>query len=379
MSVFKTVWNTLFKRNSQDKGIKIDQKSVEEMFNELYEVRTKKQRVSEYLIDLEVREEEVKRFEALSKEEVHKLNALASQAKAIEEKKQNLKGRLIQNNAALARISKYEEELPEMIEEMQVAEKRKRETENNMFYLQEEREELLEERESLLKGYGFLKGFSLILILCIGMGLLVAFAMLQVLREEIWVYLSAIGCLLIVFLVGIIYAKDRMDTELQKNGLLQQKAVRYLNKSKIRYFHQTRYLEFQYHKLGVDSVAKLELYYSRYLKNKDNEKIYLQFNQTLEEIERQMLEIIEAHHIEISYIENLSDWILSPQKANAIKSLKEDRQKTTEQLQALNTYEQELWKEVFVMQEDPMLKSIIQGEISRYNDSGRLDKKEQGA
>ena len=159
------------------------------MFNELYEVRTKKQRVSEYLIDLEVREEEVRRFEALSKEEVHKLNTLTSQAKAIEEKKQNLKGRLIQNNAALARISKYEEELPEMIEEMQVAEKRKRETENNMFYLQEEKEELLEERESLLKGYRFLKGFSLFFILFMGMGLLVAFAMLQVLREEIWVYL----------------------------------------------------------------------------------------------------------------------------------------------------------------------------------------------
>ena len=87
------------------------------------------------------------------------------------------------------------------------------------------------------------------------------------------------------------------EKEIKNNGILQQKAVKYLNKAKIRYFHQTQYLEFQYHKFGVDSVAKLEMYYNRYLKNKNNERLYLQMNDSLNEIEEDILKILHNKDI----------------------------------------------------------------------------------
>lgn len=151
MKGLKNLWQTLTHKMIFKQGALMDEKTVEEVFNELESVVTKKQRVTEYLATLAVKEEETKRFEELDKETINDLNVLAGRAKAIEEKKQNLKGRLIHQNAALMRLVPYEDEIPEIIKEMQEAEKRKRETENNMYYLREEREELLEEREALLR------------------------------------------------------------------------------------------------------------------------------------------------------------------------------------------------------------------------------------
>ncbi|WP_054738561.1 hypothetical protein [Cellulosilyticum ruminicola] len=379
MKGLKNLWQALTHKMMFKQDTIMDEKSVEEVFNELESVVTKKQRVTEYLATLAVKEEETKRFEALDKKTINALNVLAGRAKAIEEKKQNLKGRLINQNAALMRLVPYEDEIPDIIKEMQEAEKRKRETENNMYYLREEREELLEERESLLSGYSFLKGFSIVFIGLIGIGILVIFALMQVLREAVWFYLTFATILLVLFLAGLLYAKERIEKALERNTILQQKAVRYLNKSKIRYFHQMRYLDFQYHKLGVDSAAKLEMYYTRYVKNKNNEKVYLQMNETLSQIEDKMLAILKEHHINIDYIDNLTEWALNPKKVNALKNVKVEYQKTEEQLQGLNTYEQELWKEILVMQEDSNLKAVVTQKIKKHQENHMLDKAQKGA
>ena len=285
VSRVKKVWLALFAKNKQSKGMKMDEHSLEGLFDELYDVQTKMSRVQRYLEELENKETLVNQYEALDKDDIHKLDVLAGRAKTIEEKKMNLKGRLISNNAALARIGAYEDEVPDIIKEMQVAEKRRRETESHIFYLEEEKEELYEERESLLFGYRFLKGFSATIMVAIVICLFVSFALLQTLREQIWMILTAVGFVVVGLFVGVVVFKDNIDRELNRNVVLQQKAVKYLNKAKIRLFNQVQYLEFQYRKLGVDSVAKLELYYNRYLKNKNNERIYLQMNESLNDIE----------------------------------------------------------------------------------------------
>lgn len=379
MKAFKALWGTLTNKIASRQGTIMDEKTVEEVFSEIDTVTSKKQRVSEYLEELEGKIESTEKFETFDKETLQELNLLAGRAKALEEKKQSLKGRLIHQNAALLRLVPYEDKLPEMIKEMQEAEKHKRETENNMYYLKEEREELLEERETLLMGYRFLKGLSIAIIGLITVSLFIAFGMLQVLREAIWGYLTVAAIILVVFLAGMLYAKERIEKGLARNAILQQKAVRYLNKSKIRYFHQMRYLDFQYQKLGVDSAAKLEMYYTRYTKNKNNEKVYLKMNEAISEIEERMAEILKAHEIHVDTTEHVLDWALTPKKSSHLKSLKGEYQKTKEQLEGLVTYEQELWKEVEVMQQDETLNAIIVQKIRKYHQEEILDKDKQSA
>ena len=379
MSKIKKIWTTLFAKNKFRKETKLDEHSMEGLFEELYELQMKMSRTQHYLEELEGKEILASQYEVLDKEDIHKLDILAGRAKTIEEKKMNLRGRLISNNSALARVGQYEEEMPDLIKEMQIAEKRRRETENHIFYLEEEKEELYEERESLLLGYGFLKGFSGVMIAAIVICLFVSFALLQTLREQIWVVLTTIGFIVVALFIGVVILKDSIDKELSRNVVLQQKAVKYLNKAKIRLFNQVQYLEFQYRKLGVDSVAKLELYYNRYLKNKNNERIYLQMNETLNEIEEDMLAILGGKGIKIDYINNLSDWVLTPQKLNEMKQVKEEREKAIEQIHGLRAYEEELWKEIYALGEEEHLKEKVAEAIKAYNESMMLDKTEKGA
>ncbi|QEH69027.1 hypothetical protein QTL86_08040 [Cellulosilyticum sp. ST5] len=379
MSKIKKIWTTLFAKNKFRKGTELDEHSMEGLFEELYELQMKMSRTQHYLEELEGKETLASQYEVLDKEDIHKLDILAGRAKTIEEKKMNLRGRLISNNSALARVGQYEEEIPDLIKEMQIAEKRRRETENHIFYLEEEKEELYEERESLLLGYRFLKGFSGIMIAAIVICLFVSFAVLQTLREQIWIVLTTIGFVVVALFIGVVILKENIDKELSRNVVLQQKAVKYLNKAKIRLFNQVQYLEFQYHKLGVDSVAKLELYYNRYLKNKNNERIYLQMNETLNEIEEDMLAILSGKGIKIDYINNLSDWVLTPKKLNEMKQVKEEREKAIEQIHGLRAYEEELWKEIYALGQEEHLKEKVAVAIEAYNESMMLDKTEKGA
>ena len=369
MSRIKELFKSLFGKNTVKR---VNPSSVQDLFNELEELAIKKQRIKHYIDELNIKQEAYKQYENLDPDAVAQINTLAQKAKSIEEKKQNLKGRLISTNAALLRLSQYEEELPELIKEMQVAEKRRRETESHIFYLQEERSELEEERETLISGYSFLKGVSFVVVVFLSVCLLVSFIFLQVLRERIWFVLSGIVAVMLAFIVILVLTKEKK--EIKVNGILQQKAVKYLNKSKIKFFHQTQYLEYQYHKLGVDSVAKLELYYNRYLKNKNNERIYLQMNDALSEIEEDILKILHQKDILLEDIGDLADWILQPKKLNEMKRLDEDREKTQEQLEALDSYEEEIWKELSMMATDEELREEIELCLKNYSGENRLDK-----
>ena len=372
MSGLKKIFETLFRK--KDVRGNLDRSNVEEIFSELEEVHIKKQRIKHYMEELSIKEEAHKQYENLDPDAVSKINILAQKAKDIEEKKQNLKGRLISNNAALNRLANYEEDIPDLIKEMQVAEKRRRETESHILYLKEERINLEEERESLIGGYNFLKGLSLVLAVLLGVSLLGSFIMLQVLREKIWFILSVIVILMMFFVMAVILIKEKLEKEIKNNGILQQKAVKYLNKSKIRFFNQTQYLEFQYRKLGVDSVAKLELYYNRYLKNKNNERIYLQMNDVLTEIEEEILGILHSKNILLKDLGDLSDWILQPKRLNEMKQIEEDKKKTEEQLQALCLYEEEMWRELSILATDETLNEQIHLCLEGFSGENLLDK-----
>lgn len=371
MRGIKEIFKTLFK---EKRGYHLETSNVQEVFNELEEVTVKKQRIRHYIEELNIKEEAYKQYQSLDPEAVTKINLLAQRAKGIEEKKQNLKGRLISTNAALVRLSKYEEEIPDLIKEMQEAEKRRRQTESHIFYLKEERADLEEERETLITGYRFLKGVSFVFVVLLGVSLLISFVLLQILREKVWFVLSGIVIAMLAFIVALVLTKEKLEKEIKNNGILQQKAVKYLNKAKIKYFHQTQYLEFQYQKLGVDSVSKLELYYNRYLKNKNNERMYLQMNDALTEIEEEILDILHKKDILLEDIGDLADWILQPKMLNEMKRIDDDREKTEEQLKALSQYEEELWKEISVMVLDDELKEDVKACLETYSGENMLDK-----
>ncbi|WP_053984230.1 hypothetical protein [Niameybacter massiliensis] len=354
--------------------VKYEKSGAAGLMEELDQTATKKERLQQHMNRLLEKAEELKVYEQLDEQDRNQLVLYVGQYRSIEEQKQHLKGRLIKNNQGLRRLEAYEEELPYLVKEVNETERKVKENERDIFYLEEEKEELKEEREALLQGYSFLKGASFFFMLLMIFMLFAGFAMLQMLRDKIWVYLSGVSIILVFVLFAILFAKEKLETGLRNNAKLQQKAVKYLNKAKIRYFNNYSYLQYQFDKLGVDSAAKLEMYYNRYLKNKNNEVEYNKFNRALMQIELSIKEIFEGKALNYEdEFDHLEEWIMAPKKAEAYEQVEEEKKKVLLQIEALEAYEAELWKELFVLKEDPQYAKNIEEYISL------LDKEKQDA
>ena len=369
------------KKSNSSKNNVYEEQNIQQMFEDLEEIYYKKQRMRKFYKELEERERELRQYESLSEEEIQRLVKLVDEHKNIEEKRQLLRGRLIRNNRALFLISEYEGDLPQLIREMVHTEKKKKENERDMFYIDEERQDLVEEREALIQGYKFLKIFSIIFVIGAALTALIMFGMLQTIREAIWIYLSVFSCVLVLFLVGIIYAKERLEKSLKDNEILQQKAVKYLNKAKIRYYHNSNYLNFNYEKLGVDSSAKLEMYYNRFIKNKDNEKDYARLTRNLLIIQEKMDELFDDKGIRIEHMDSLQDWLVASKKAISKQNMIDEKARIKEQIEAFGTYEEEVWKEIFVLKENGEYQTIILEKMEEYMTLTKeyLDKSAKGA
>ena len=113
---------------------------------------------------------------------------------------------------------------------------------------------------------------------------------MQCIRVYIGLILIGLVCIGLFLLIVLLYTKQKIEKKLYDNELLQQKAAKFINKCKVRYFHNNRYLEFEFGKLEIDSVAKLEMLYNRYMKNKDNEKEYNKYTRALMSIEEDRTE-----------------------------------------------------------------------------------------
>lgn len=356
----------LFTRKTKNHfHMKYEQSNAVGLLDEFDQTILKKQRLINYKETLLRKEEDLKQYELLDEQDINQLTLYIGQYREIEEKKQHLKGRLIKNNRGLRILAEYENDLPHFLQEVIQTERKLKENERDLYYLEEEKEELKEEREVLLRGYSFLKSASVCFILAMIVFLFMGFAMLQVLRENIWIYLSVVSVILIFGLIGMLFAKDRLERNLKDNEKLQKKVVKYLNKVKIRYFNNYSYLQFYFDKLGVDSAAKLELYYNRYIKNKNNEIEYSKYNRSLMELEFSIKEIFENKGLSYDeQFESLEEWILAPKKAIASKQLKEEKEKVLDQIEVLESYEAELFKEISILKEDPNYTKLIEDRLS---------------
>ncbi|MGL4735855.1 MAG: hypothetical protein ACRCW2_00235 [Cellulosilyticaceae bacterium] len=369
----------LFGKNTQNLyHVRYEKSHVTGLFDDLSQCLDKKRRLESYLNELLQKEEILKKYDLLDEEDINRLVLLGGKHKGIEERRDLLRGRLIKNNAALNRLTPFEDTLPEMIKELGEAERKFKESERDLFYLEEEYEALKEDRQTLIKGYRFLKGFSIAVLGILIIVLFVVFALLQTLRESVWIYLSVVGCGLVLFAAGIVFCKEALEKKLRDNEILQKKAVRYSNKTKIRAFHNKNYLDFQFTKLGVDSVAKLEMYYNRYLKSKSDEVSYAQLTRGLIQVEQEIESLFEVKGISFEEFDSVEEWLVAPKRAKALEQTVGERDKIQMQIQALDTYEQELKQEIILLESDPELGELVKIKLKECEEVRlMLDKKQK--
>ncbi|OON95581.1 MAG: hypothetical protein ATN36_07825 [Epulopiscium sp. Nele67-Bin005] len=305
-------------------------------------------------------------YESLSKDEKDKLHNLALSYKDSVDDRRKLQARLIRNNPALNRLVKYEKELPSLIEELKSVSNQVKITTSNIKYLKEEQEELREDRIVLINGYRYLKIFGVVCLSLIAIAMFLIFAMMQVLRQDIWLYITGICTIFLFFVAGLVFAKDKLEKEIRKNELLQQKVAKYINKYHVYYYNAKAYQDYEFQKLGVDSMAQLELYYNRYMQNKDHEHTYNQLRVRMLTIEQKMKETLTGNMLDPTSTEMLEEWILSPGKQEQARALINEYEQLAEQVNSLEEYEQDIYRQIFIYGEVEEYKETVTKKLDRH-------------
>lgn len=348
---------------------KNDAERIQEIFEELEDIQHKLKRLENHKTHLENRRQDLEKYESLSEEEHVKIVKLLDQYKSIMEQIKLMEGRLIRNNPSLRIIQTYEKEMPEIIKEMRQTETKQRHAQSDILYLDEEKNHLYTYREELITGYRVLKIGAIILTIILGIVCVVIFTMAQSLEKDIFIPTSIVSIATLFFVFGILAFKRRIEHELEKNEYMQQRAVKLLNKAKIQYFHFTNYLEYEYNKLGVISSEQLQGHYNRYMKNKSNDIHYRGLNNQLIEIEQRVFDILYEKGIQRDIFVNIDEWAEIQKSSVMLKNAESENKNIDRQLEALHTYEQELYQEAFaISNSNPELVQLVEVLLGKYLD-----------
>ena len=346
---------------------KDEEQRIEEIFSELRDTKLKIKRLERYAKGMHQRKQDLEKYESLTDEDHGKVAGFLDQYKNVIEQRKLLEGRLVRNNPSLRIIQSRESEIPDLIKEIKQTENNQRYSKNDILYLQEEKEDLYDYRENLIAGYGALKMIAIGLIIILGIISIVLLTMVQTLRENIFIPSSIISVITLFFGFGILITKRRIEYELELNEVMQQKASRLLNKTKIRYFHYTNYLNYQYEKLSITNADQLQGQYNRYIKNKGNEVYYNNMNKQLVEIENKVFDVLYEKGIERDAFDNIDEWAEVQNISILMNNINQEYENTTKQIKALNVYEEELCKEAFLMTEiNPELTQGVEHLMDSY-------------
>ncbi|ONI44096.1 hypothetical protein AN641_08270 [Candidatus Epulonipiscioides gigas] len=354
------------KRNIQTYENNFNDLDIDSLFASL-RANTMKIRRQEKLLDKIIPlQKPLNSYLALEKDVHNSLKNYAVRFKDSTDEKNKLHLRLIRNNPALLRMEIYEDEIPFLQQELRHVNNLVNTYKNNIEYLKEEKEDLISDRESLILGYNVLKNFGMFFLILLVVGLILIFAISQMLRESIWLYMSILAIVFMFFVVFLILTKEKLEKELRKNGVLQKKVAKYIQKFQIHYFNQQQYLNFQFKKLGIDNLNQLDNYFEKYLKNKDHEQNYKQYLQSMQISEQKIKEILRDYDIPFEDIGIIEEWILNPSKLEEAKNMVSEMENIQIQIEKMKEHEQELYQTLMTYGANPIYENIIKENMEQH-------------
>lgn len=371
--MFGKIRDTLNKFNTKKFNNSYSSNDIMGVFDELESSYVNRRNLEKKSKSIEKQLEVVKNYSQLSKNDLAIVAELVKEYKGTKEVMQSLRGRLVKNNKSLHKIAENEETVPIMIDDLKSIDREVKDIQRDLFYLQDEKETLITKRNKLIIKYGILK-YSLVIATSALFG-----SILISLNSEYFMETYLGVCVIVYFMMlGIaIRCKTGLDKSISDNEILQHKAARYINKSKIKYFHSMNYLGYSFSKLGVDSVAKIDLYYNRLQKSKDSESAYKELNKKLLEIENSINSLFSKKGIDTVGIENLDELLSVCNKAGSVVELTKELDRLGQQLNSIVEYENTLKIEIEDFKKNNSCVGIIEDKMLDYENIVRaLDKKD---
>ncbi len=168
----------------------------------------------------------------------------------------------------------------------------------DMNILEGEKQNLLYQFTHLKRTLVFIKYFMAVLVLSTLIAGIVFSTMVIVYQKN--VFFPLLTCVLILaflLIVGFLVRRYALH-EIKKNQLLQERAVKLLNKTKLKYIRNQELLDFEYAKYQVDSSEVLELRYEYYLDAKEQQKNYDSMHRSMKNLIDDLAYYLKKIHID---------------------------------------------------------------------------------
>ncbi|WP_144428543.1 hypothetical protein [Defluviitalea phaphyphila] len=350
-----------------------DKQKANNFCQELMDIVNKKINLLKELEELSKKEEDLEKFELLTADDIKKIRKLLLDYQSIIEEKESLKGRLISRNRILSVVQKYENKFPQILYEIKEAEEKQLRVKRDIDYLEGEKEALIYSREQLENAQIILYRASIGVSIIFGI-IAIIFAIIIVNTNiSIFIPASITGALCGIIGTWIYVFRRKVEYEIKKNGRMQSRAIKLLNKAKIRYVYYTSFLEYEYKKFKVDSVEQLERSWELYNKNKHHEKRYRNINSTMSKIEEKVMEILEKRGIHIDFFDDINRWNKIEERRKILMDIRKEKKEIEEKLDLLDTYQEDIWKQLTELKEqDKTQDKIIEKIIQNYLESIEL-------
>lgn len=195
-------------------------------------------------------------------------------------------------------IGLYAKDIPKAIEILKDHEGNQQKVKHDLDILEGEKQDLLYNFRNLRRSLSFLRSFLIFLVFASMISAIILSVML--LRYNMDVFISSLVTIVIIaFLYTWAYVFRRYcNHELKKNQLMQERAVKLINKTKIKFVHNQQLLDFQYKKYNVNSSEVLELRYDNYLQAREEERNFENVNRSMKNIVIDLDRQLTRLHIE---------------------------------------------------------------------------------
>lgn len=272
----------------------------------------------------------VERISSLSGDLATRVQALCKQYSEMTVVKEEIEKRSIEaKKKEHPTIGLYIRDIPNAISILKEHEAHQQSVRNDLNILEGEKEDLLYQFRNLKRALVFLRSFLIFLAFATLLSGVILSTMLIVNDQAIFMP-ALIVVLLISFLFLWAYIFRRYCVhELKKNQMMQERAIKLINKTKIKFVHNQQLLEFQYKKYKVNSSEVLELRYDNYMEAKDEAKNFENINNSMRaiviDLDRQLTRI----HIEnTEFVLRHIDYFATNKGLTSLKSQYEELRST---------------------------------------------------
>lgn len=318
---------------------------------------------------LVIRQKDLEVFNSFSKTDIQKLQNYIDAYKTVSKESAMLKNQINSYNKTLDYLSKFEKEIEGVIKEIEYYEQRQASLKRDMAYIDGEKEELIYSKQQLEQGLDFLYKFSIVLV-CVLAIITFTLGVLKIMYNyEIFVPLSILAVFAIILGTATYIFQRKFRYELQRNVLLQTRAVELLNRTKALYVNCTGFLNYEYKKYKVRNSEMLKNNWDEYTYQKQISRRHIAMNNRTEELITNITKTLQEKGIQEynELFEQLTNLISLEDKRALYRDIKAQKEDIEKQLDEIDINQEKIWGQLIELQQKDITEdNIISHIIKEY-------------